>query len=449
MAGLTLTGFVPKTIADIKTELEVAFQAALGASIDVSTTSNFGQLIGIMSERLAELWDVSQAVYSAFDPDKALGQSLVALGALTGTVPKVATFSKTTVVLTGVATTSVLAGRVISVEVIGTKFNTDTTVVLAATTAWVAATPYLAGDVRKNAGNVYYCVTAGTSAGAGGPATTASSIVDGTVTWTFIGPGAAHASVGITAQETGPRIAAAGSLTVIETTVSGWTAVRNHASATLGIDTEVDSVFRVRREGELLGNAKSTVESIRVRVSEDVADVFGVVVFQNATESTDVNGLPPHSVEVLARGGLDQDIVDAVFANVAAGITTFGNTTGSFTDVDNGEQVYIVKFSRPVSKNVYVTANVTKDPNVFPLDGAAQIAAALLAYGAEVATGKDVVSSRLKAICFQVVGVLDVTTCFVGLSASPASEATVTIALRELAVFDAARIVVNVVDGVP
>jgi uncharacterized phage protein gp47/JayE len=449
MAGLTLTGFVPKTLSDVKTELEAAFQAAFGASIDLSATSNFSQLIGIMAERFADLWDVAQAVYSASDPDKATGQALVAICALTGTVPKSATASTATVVASGTAGTVLLAGRVISVEVIGTKFDTNSTATLAAATAWTATTAYGVGAVVKNAGNIYYCVVGGSSAGAGGPSTTLSSITDGSVTWTYIGLGAAYALIQVTAEETGPRIAAAGSLNVIETGVAGWNAVRNPAVADLGADAELDPELRIRREDELLGNAKSTIDAIRVRIVEDVPDVFGVIVFQNDTDFTNADGMPPHSVEVLARGGVDQDIIDAVFANVAAGITSFGNTPGTFVDVDNGEQTYTVKFSRPTPRNTWVTANIIKDPNTFPADGASQIATALLNYGASLPTGKDVVSSRLKAVCFGVDGVLDVTTCFVGLAVTPVSEATITIALRDLAVFDATRIIVNVSDGTP
>jgi len=54
-----------------------------------------------------------------------------------------------------------------------------------AATAWAATTAYAVGDLRYNQGNVYRCVTAGTSAGSGGPSGTGQGIVDGTCQWDF------------------------------------------------------------------------------------------------------------------------------------------------------------------------------------------------------------------------------------------------------------------------
>lgn len=51
---------------------------------------------------------------------------------------------------------------------------------------WVALTPYAVGDEVKNGSYNYTCVTAGTSAGAGGPTGTGTGITDGTVEWDYL-----------------------------------------------------------------------------------------------------------------------------------------------------------------------------------------------------------------------------------------------------------------------
>lgn len=53
--------------------------------------------------------------------------------------------------------------------------------------AWLGAVVYPVGKYVTNGGNVYLCVSAGTSAGAGGPLAVANGIVDGTVVWNFYG----------------------------------------------------------------------------------------------------------------------------------------------------------------------------------------------------------------------------------------------------------------------
>lgn len=54
-------------------------------------------------------------------------------------------------------------------------------------TSWVALTPYALLSRVVNAGNVYRCITAGTSAGATGPTGTSADITDGTAHWKYLG----------------------------------------------------------------------------------------------------------------------------------------------------------------------------------------------------------------------------------------------------------------------
>jgi len=55
-------------------------------------------------------------------------------------------------------------------------------------TAWAVSTAYeLNRMVENDTGKIYVCTVAGTSAGSGGPTGTGSGIVDGTVTWDYIG----------------------------------------------------------------------------------------------------------------------------------------------------------------------------------------------------------------------------------------------------------------------
>lgn len=55
--------------------------------------------------------------------------------------------------------------------------------------AWVNSTAYTVGVLVLNDTNkIYECVTAGTSAGSGGPTGTGSAITDGTVVWNYLSP---------------------------------------------------------------------------------------------------------------------------------------------------------------------------------------------------------------------------------------------------------------------
>ena len=55
--------------------------------------------------------------------------------------------------------------------------------------AWIASNAFAVGQYCTNGGNTYKCTVAGTSAASGGPTGTGTGIVDGSVTWNYIGAG--------------------------------------------------------------------------------------------------------------------------------------------------------------------------------------------------------------------------------------------------------------------
>lgn len=73
------------------------------------------------------------------------------------------------------------AGEVLYVDADRTKFYAA---------AWAATTAYVAGDIVVKSSLAYEATVAGTSGG-GGPSGTGVAIVDGTVTWKYVGPGVA------------------------------------------------------------------------------------------------------------------------------------------------------------------------------------------------------------------------------------------------------------------
>lgn len=442
MAGVTIDGFLSKSLDELKTELENALKASFGNSIDLDPQSNFGQLVGVMAERFADLWALGAAIDNAFSPDSAVGVALDNLAALTGTVRNPATFSTITLHLTGTDGTVIPAGSAASVATIGTRFITDGGVILATRPAWAALTSYTAGDIRRNGGTqrIYACITSGTSAGSGGPTTTASDITDGTVHWMYLGDGAAWVVSEATCSVVGAKIGASGAVTVIETPISGWSGVNNPLDADVGAELETDAALRTRREVELRGAGKASVESIRAALLE-VDDVTEATVFENVTDVTDVDGIPPHSIEALVRDGEDADIREAIFAEIAAGIRAHGSTSGTVTDSQG--IAHTIKFTRPTEIPIYVALTVGADASLWPSDGAAQAEALVAAWGNAQRSGKDVVASGIEARIFTLSGTLDAV-ALIKTSATPTVRTTIAIALRELATFDTSNIDVTV-----
>ncbi len=438
--GLTSTGFVPKDLATIRAEIEADFKTAFGESIDLSDGAPFGQLAGILAERYALLWQLAEAVNSSVDPDKATGAELDALCALTGTTRKAATPSTVTGTLTGTPSTLVPSGSQASEATTGVKFKTIADATITAATAWAGSTAYSLGDRVTNGPKVYQCVTAGTSAASGGPSGTGTGIVDNTAVWDYLGDGTAVVDVAMESVDTGPKVAIARSITVIETPVSGWSSVINVLAATQGVDVETDGELRIRRENELAASGTTTIDAIRTALLA-VDSVTSVSLFVNNTDTTDPDGVPPHSIEALVQGGSSQDIVDALFANVAAGIYTHGSNFG--TAVDSEGNSHTIHYSTPTPINAYIDITLTYDATLYPADGDDQIKTAIVTNGGKVSPGKDIVASQIKAWCFTVPGVLDVSLAKIAKTPSPTTETTVAIAAREIANYLTSNIAVT------
>jgi len=449
--GLTSTGFVPKTLEVLIDDMNAELQSVFGSSINV-TDGILAKFVAIVCERYAELWEGLETCYSSQDPSKATGTALEALCALTGTVKKKASSSSVTLTLTGTPTTVVNTGSRGATASTGQKFATEAAATIVSVTAWVPSTVYAVGDRRTNGGNVYICTVAGASAGSGGPTGNGTGIVDNLATWNYLGLGTGAVDVVATCTVTGPVTALARDITVIDTPVGGWSSVINILDATQGADIESDQLLRLRRQYELGLSGSTPADAIRAALLE-LANVVSVTVFVNDSDITDTNGMPPHSVEALVQpvspvpAGFDQTVFDALFANIAAGIATTGNTPGTATDSQG--TVHDITYSRPTEVPIYVAITLTKDPATYPSNGDALVQAAIKSWGALQSCGKDAVSSALIAQAFTVAGVLDVTVCNIGLTATPTTNTTIAISLRQLATYDTGRITVTSSNGTP
>jgi uncharacterized phage protein gp47/JayE len=462
--GLQLEGFVPKPQTVIKQELDAVYKATFGAQLgsepdgSIPADSVAGQRIGLHAERMAELWEIGQALGSSFDPDAATGRALDILCAITGATRNQERSTTGTVALTGDPATLVPASSVISIPVVGTRFDTDANATLVALAVWTVNTAYALGDRVTNGASparVYQAVAAGTSALAGtGPSGTGSSIVDASVTWSYVGEGTAAVDVTFTALDSGPFAALTGQITSIESPVSGWLSVRNMNDALVGAYVETDASLRNRREAELAGRGNGPLPAIRadlLKVGQGTANaVVDCVVFENVTDVVDAFGIPAHSFEAVVLGGLDADIRQTIFDTKPAGIRPHGGVTGIV--VDSTGISHTIKFSRPTTYSIWIEIDVTYNAATWPLDGPAQVKAAILAALTPAngyTLGKDVTSWGIGAAVDVVPGVLNVTAIRLGTAPAPMGTADIPIGIREVALFDSARILVTSVAGTP
>lgn len=391
--GVTSTGFVAKTTADVVSDLETNELENIDPTLDLSPTEPLGQLNGAFAEQLAQLWELAAAVYASFDPNASEDVSLDNVCSITGTTRTAAKPSTVTCNMTLGASKTVPAGTVVNV------LNQESIRFV------------LQEDVTSTTAGVY--------------------------------PGA------FASEQLGPIVANAGTLTVITTPVSGFTAVTNPTDAVLGNLADSDTVLRTRREQELTAAGASTLDSLRADLLE-LPGMQQVFVFENTSLYVDSNGLPGKSFECIVFDGTtpqvaDADIAQTIWNGKPSGMQSYGTSAATATDSQGTQR--IVNFTRASVVNVYLAYTVTTTSD-YPADGNTQVKAAAAARAASVLSlGTSVVALAFRSVPLEeaggVAGVIDVPNLALGFSASPTATANLTIGARQIASVDTSRITVN------
>lgn len=339
--GITSTGFNVKRLDQLLSELDSEMKSIFGDNFNVSPESPDGQVNGVISESNANLWEAANKAYDAFNPSAATGVSLSNLVQLNGITRLPPTSSRVSVTLTGTPGVTIPAGSLISTSDTNNQFETETSVLL---------------------------------------------------------DGAGNGSVFASAVNTGAISALTGTLTVIDTPLTGWSTVTNATDATEGTDEETDSDLRARRERSVARDAQAIIDAIFAGVA-NVEGVTSVTVLENDTNAVDANGLPPHSFHVIVVGGADSDIGDVIWLKKPAGILAFGSTTVAIFDSQNIS--HDISFSRPTEVDIFVEVTLSVDAD-YPATGDDQIKQAIVDYangdlvaGRDFGLSEDVIISRL------------------------------------------------------
>ena len=350
--GLTDAGFRRPTYAELLDALEYKAREMFGAKANLTVRSPLGIFLRIFTWMLNLLFSTLEDVYNSRFIDTAVGTSLYNLG------------------------------RALGLRLLGAQ----------------KAVGYLT-FTGENGVEVPEGFLAETTAGMQYITLSSGRIKDGSITLpaSAVVPG----PDGNTPEET---------ISTITNPKLGIEAVTNSKPFEGGRNTETDAEFRERYYKSVDFAGGVNIDAIIAEVYESVEAVIAVTGEENDTDFESVSGLPPHSFEVVAYGGLDEEIAKAIFRRKAAGIQTFGNITVPVIG-ENG-QTFSISFSRPTPVSVWVRVTDLVTDQHFPLDGVEQIKRSLVAYiggntrgGLNI--GQDVIRVTLPTEVLKVPGVVD------------------------------------------
>lgn len=387
--GVTSTGFKRKRLDAILADLNAEMKSIFGENLNVSPESPDGQINGVKAESDANLWEIAEAAYNAFNPNAASGSALSNLVLLNFITRGEAKASTVTLTLTGLNGVVIPAGSQVSTSDNIASFTTDSEVTIP---------------------------------------------VSGTIT------------VPATATETGPIEAVAGSITLIDTPVTGWSTVTNLADADIGENEETDVELRARRANSIARLATSVAASILAEVLE-VVNVDEAFIYENDQAVTDpVTGTPPNQFQVVVKDGDDTEIAQAIYKHKPIGIQSFGTTTVSVTDTQGNR--HDIRFTRPTVIPIYVVVNI-KVFSIYPANGSDTIKQNIVDYANSVlipgrgfGVGDDIILSELFTPINTVPG-HTIESVFIGVAPSPTLEEDLVIDFDQVSEFDVVNITVN------
>lgn len=308
MAEVTSTGYKLKTQNEwFDEEKQMYLDIDPLWNLDPSTPD--GLKLAHDAEVFSALDETLQQAYNSKDPNKASGVDLDVIASLTGTSRSEGTASTVTgFVLSGVASplTTVPAGTIFESVTTGSRWTLDQQ-------------------------------------------------------WTLDSSG--QAVVDITCTEIGPIEADAGTITRIITTVPGLTSCNNPSPATPGTGIESDSSLRVKRATAVGRPGNNQIDSMLGELYA-VDGTRRVKVYENDTNTTDSNGLPPHSIAPIIDGGTDADVAMAIYTKKNPGVALYQAGTPVSVDVASPtypDNVKTIKFSRPEYVDMVIAVTIKND----------------------------------------------------------------------------------------
>ncbi len=338
LAFIDATGY---NYADFPTFLQFyteGYQAIYGPDVYLGADSQDGQWLAVQAQAAYDAATKGAATYLSFAPPTAQGVGLSRLVKLNGLERLEPSNSTAELVIVGTAFTTITNG--IAVDSLNQQWALPSSVTI------------------PSGGTI-------------------------TVTGTAVDPGALQAL---------PN-----TITGIFTPTQGWQTVNNPAAATPGAPVEGDAALRARQAISTALPAQTVLEGTVAAVA-NVPGVTAVQPYENDTDVTDGNGLPPHSISLVVQGGTDDAVAAAIQIKKTPGTNTYGTTSVPTTD-SNGVPITI-NFYRPTNATIGVQVTL------HPLDSWISsneniIAAALAEYlNTVVLIGGDIVLSELFAVAY-------------------------------------------------
>lgn len=306
MLQILSTGLVIERLDEILARLSQSFRDIYGTDINIDPDTPDGQMIGILSQALADINEIIAGVYAFSDPTKAVGTWLDIQLKYVGLERNRQTYSYLNdVLVTGINGTAIPAG-------------------------------YTVTDVN----NIEWVAVSG-----------------GTISGTTI-------SLQFRSSEYGPFHLASGQELIPKTVVLGVQSLFTTADSVKGRLQESDESALMRFLRSYQINNYDDREGLEAALLA-LDDVLDAKVYENYTNVTDSKGIEAHSINAVLIGGSNDDIADAIIKKKSLGCGLQGAETVTvfYKGMDRD-----IKFDRAAVVPIYAKITVVRKSAAIDVD---------------------------------------------------------------------------------
>ncbi len=311
---ITSSGLETQTQAELVTQFTSAFEAIYGADINLASDTPDGQMMMIFIQVVLDVLGLLTQIYNSFDPDQAIGVVLDQRVAINGIQRQAGTFTTTNV--------TVVTSQALNL------FGLD-------------QGNQQVYTVADNAGNQWQLIES------------------------FSAPGPGTYVLAFQASNPGAVLTVPNTITVPVSIVLGVSSLNNPTTyTTLGINEETDAVLRVRRQKSVSLASTGYLAGLLAAL-ENLNGITAAFVYENTGATTDVDGVPGHSVWVIVAGtAADSDIANAIYTKRSAGCGMFGASSFIITQADGSP--FIVYWDVVSPQDLFIAFTATSIDGINP-----------------------------------------------------------------------------------
>lgn len=301
-------GLQTATVSEILSDLETAFKAIYGNDILLDSSTPDGQWLNILAQKGVDIRGLLMQLYNSFNPDNAQGAVLDQRCAINNVFRKAGTFTTVAV--------NVTADRSVTLAGLDGNYNNP------------EATGY---TIQDNEGNKFILINT-------------STISAGTTSLLF------------RAETIGNVVVLPQTITTPVTIVLGVTSVINPSSASsIGSNEESDAELRIRRRQSVSVGSFGYLNGLQAKLLQ-LDGVNDAKVYENYTDTTDANSIPPHCIWVVMDGGDTSDIADAIYSKKCPGTDMKGTIT--YTILTPAQTQFIAKWDNATNVSFRIRFNI-------------------------------------------------------------------------------------------